>query len=106
GMLEDLAWLGILWDEGPRVDRLSEPMSDRHDHGSESRATLGGDPRSVGPFFQSERRGIYEEHFRFLLERDLAYPAFETTEELERLRAAAQGRKEAFRYVRGMHAPY
>lgn len=106
GMLEDLAWLGILWDEGPRVDRLSEPMSDRHDHGSESRATLGGDPRGVGPFFQSERLRIYEEHFRFLLERDLAYPAFETTEELERLRAAAQGRKEAFRYVRGMHAPY
>ena len=60
GILEDLAWLGIRWDEGPvhEVDRLSETMEGggeaSPEHGSEMRATtIGGDARGVGPFFQS-----------------------------------------------------
>ena len=81
-ILEDLHWLGIDWDEGPVL------------------GDVGGDPRGVGPFFQSERREIYDAAIQDLLARDLAYPAFETPEELDALRAEAQRRKQGFRYLR------
>jgi glutamyl-tRNA synthetase len=82
GILEDLAWLGIHWDEGPRFEGI------------------GGDPRGVGPFFQAQRLPVYERYAELLVEKDLAYPAFETPEELEALRAGAQARGTAFRYQR------
>jgi glutamyl/glutaminyl-tRNA synthetase len=82
GILEDLAWLGIHWQEGP------------------VHAGVGGDPRGVGPFFQSERLARYDAAVARLIERDLAYPAFETPEALEALRKAASAEKRAFRYVR------
>jgi glutamyl-tRNA synthetase len=82
GILEDLAWLGIRWDEGPEHE------------GS------GGDPRGVGPFFQSQRLALYREAADALVARDLAYPAFETPEELDVLRRRAQAESGVFRYVR------
>jgi len=82
GILEDLAWLGIAWDEGPRLGEI------------------GGDPRGVGPFFQSERLARYDAAIEQLIEKDLAYPAFESNEELDALRRAANAEKRAFRYVR------
>ena len=82
GILEDLAWLGIAWDEGPAF------------------AGFGGDPREVGPFHQSERRAHYDAAVAELLARDLAYPAFETAEELDGLRREAQAAKRGFRYRR------
>ncbi len=82
GILEDLAWLGIGWDEGPAF------------------GPLGGDPRGVGPWRQAERLGHYAAAVDALIERDLAYPAFETGEELEALRAAARAEKRNFRYRR------
>jgi glutamyl-tRNA synthetase len=82
GILEDLAWLGIHWDEGPE------------------HAGLGGDPRGVGPFFQSQRLALYREAVDQLVAKDLAYPAFETPEELDALRRRAQGETGAFRYLR------
>ena len=82
GILEDLAWLGIAWDEGPRFE------------------AIGGDPRGIGPFFQAQRLALYDRQIDALVEKDLAYPAFETPEELEVLRAAAQERSGAFRYQR------
>ena len=82
GILEDLAWLGIPWHEGPALDGI------------------GGDPRGVGPFFQSERLAHYDAAIARLVERDLAYPAFETSEELDALRQAASAEKRAFRYSR------
>ncbi len=90
GILEDLAWLGIGWGEGPTIEEVS----------SESRPTWGGDPRGVGPFFQAQRLAIYQEHFERLLEMGRAYPAFESAEELDRQRAVARERKETFRYRR------
>ncbi len=81
-LLEDLRWLGIHWDEGPV-------------HGD-----AGGDPRGVGPFFQSARGAHYEAALHELLERDLAYPAFETEAELNALRTEAQRQKRDFRYRR------
>ena len=82
GILDDLAWLGIHWQEGPVYDGI------------------GGDPRGVGPFFQSQRLARYDAALAELLAKDLAYPAFDTTEELEALRKAASAEKRAFRYVR------
>jgi glutamyl-tRNA synthetase len=82
GILEDLAWLGIHWDEGPQ------------------HAGIGGDPRGVGPFFQSQRLPLYREAVDALVAKDLAYPAFETPEELDALRRRAQAETGAFRYLR------
>jgi glutamyl-tRNA synthetase len=82
GILEDLAWLGIRWDEGPEHEGI------------------GGDPRGVGPFFQSQRLALYRDAVDALLARDLAYPAFETPEQLEALRRSAQAETGAFRYLR------
>lgn len=60
---EALAWLGIGIDEGVRE----------------------GGP--YGPYKQSERRDIYREHVKMLLERGKAYIAFDTPAELEARRA-------------------
>lgn len=69
-ILEDLRWLGIDWDEGPDV----------------------GGPH--GPYRQTERSFLYQEHARILLARGAAYPCYCTREELEgdRERAAAEHR--------------
>lgn len=61
---EALAWLGIKIDEGVRE----------------------GGPH--GPYRQSERRDIYREHVRMLLDGGKAYIAFDTPEELQAAREA------------------
>ena len=61
---DSLAWLGIKIDEGVRE---------------------GG---AFGPYKQSERRDIYREHVRTLLDAGKAYIAFDTPEELDAARAA------------------
>ncbi|MBO4977644.1 MAG: glutamate--tRNA ligase [Muribaculaceae bacterium] len=61
---EALAWLGIEIDEGVRE----------------------GGP--YGPYKQSERRDIYREHVKMLLDNGKAYIAFDTPAELEAARAA------------------
>ncbi|MFG0241687.1 MAG: glutamate--tRNA ligase [Phycisphaerales bacterium JB054] len=88
GILEDLAWLGIAWDDGPEFAGAS----------ASGGATIGGDPRGVGPFHQSDRLPVYQRFLDRLVEAGLAYPAFETGEELGEMRAAAQARKETYRY--------
>lgn len=61
---ESLAWLGIGIDEGVRE---------------------GG---AYGPYKQSERRDIYREHVKMLLDAGKAYIAFDTPEELDAAREA------------------
>ncbi len=81
-LMEDLRWLGLTWDEGPEV----------------------GGP--YGPYHQSQRRALYDEHARRLLDAGLAYYALETREELEALRRAALQRGEkGFRYARPTRFP-
>lgn len=81
-LLEDLRWLGLLWDEGPQV---------------------GGEH---GPYYQSQRLDIYQEHARKLLDDGLAYYAMESREELDAMRKAAQQRGErGFRYPRPKELP-
>lgn len=58
-LFDDLNWLGLDWDEGPRKNG------------------------SCGPYKQSERLDIYKEHLQKLIEAELAYPCYCTEEELE-----------------------
>ena len=58
-IIEALEWLGIKFDEG---------------------VSYGG---QYGPYRQSERRDIYREYVKQLLEAGRAYIAFDTPEELE-----------------------
>lgn len=95
GILRDLAWLGIDWDEGPE---FRSPES----------GVVGGDPRGVGSFHQSERKtaGIYDRWIDEMVDRELAYPAFEKPEELEAKRKAAVAAKKQYRYDRaGLAVP-
>ncbi|HED53156.1 MAG TPA: glutamate--tRNA ligase [Phycisphaerales bacterium] len=80
GILDDLAWLGICWDDGPEA------------------LGCGGDPRGVGPFYQSQRRALYDDCFQTLLEAELAYPAFDSPEQLLARRKEAEKRKQTFIY--------
>jgi glutamyl-tRNA synthetase len=59
---DTFSWLGIHWDEGPDV----------------------GGPH--GPYVQSEREELYRRHAEELIEKGLAYRAYETPEELEAMR--------------------
>ena len=60
---EAFAWLGIKFDEGVRE---------------------GG---AYGPYRQSERRGIYRDYVKRLLDAGKAYMAFDTPQELEAKRS-------------------
>ncbi|MEK6799916.1 MAG: glutamate--tRNA ligase [Planctomycetota bacterium] len=80
-ILDDLRWLGLLWDEGPEV---------------------GG---SYGPYFQSQRLATYENHARQLLETGQAYYSFETPEELAAMREKARAQKRVRSYVRPEPVP-
>jgi glutamyl-tRNA synthetase len=70
GVLDDLRWLGIDWDEGPEA---------------------GGDH---GPYRQSERGEIYREMVARLLDAGHAYPCFCTDEERKERERAARDRGE------------
>ncbi len=59
---EDLLWMELDWDEGPRVKGPEES------------------------YFQSERKQIYESFYEKLIEKDLVYPCFATEEELKVIR--------------------
>ncbi len=61
---QDLAWLGLDWQEGPEV----------------------GGPQA--PYNQSERGAIYDGFFQRLIDQDLAYPCFCSDVELKMVRKA------------------
>ena len=74
-IVRDLRWLGIDWDEGIGKD----------------------DPSGAGPFQQSKRLDIYKKYLQQLLDESKAYYAFDTPEQLEAMREAAQAEKRNFR---------
>ncbi len=82
GILDDLAWLGITWDDGPTLGEI------------------GAGSRPVGPFFQAQRVPIYDAYIEHLFNIGRAYPAFETNEELDKARKEAQAKKATFKYPR------
>ena len=73
-ILEGLKWLGMDWDEGPRVDG------------------------PFGPYFQHQRLGIYQPFVDQLIEKKLAYPCYCTTEELATERESQQKKGVAPKY--------
>jgi glutamyl-tRNA synthetase len=82
-ILDSMRWLGLTWDEGPGA---------------------GG---AVGPYFQSERRALYQRHAAALRAAGRAYPCYCTPAELEAMREAQSALKEPQRYdgrCRGLDA--
>lgn len=75
--LENLAWLGLDWDESPE------------------------NPGAYGPYRQSERnaQGIYQPFIDELLAKGLAYKSYKTSEQLAAEREAQQAAKQAPHYV-------
>ena len=67
GMLRDLRWLGLDWDEGPDV----------------------GGP--YAPYMQSKRHAIYEQQLRRLQDAGLIYPCYCSRAEIARVASAPQG---------------
>ena len=79
-IMESLEWCGIHFDEGIRE---------------------GG---NYGPYRQSERKAIYREYADLLLDNGSAYYAFDTPEELDKLRQEHESQGKIFTYnssVRG-----
>jgi len=68
-LVESLRWLGLAWDEGPDV----------------------GGPNA--PYHQSQRREIYQQHARQLIERGHAYYCFCTPQRLEEVRQQQRAQK-------------
>jgi len=75
-VMDDLRWLGINWDYGPQVGGPAEP------------------------YFQSQRRVIYEKYTRQLIEQGKAYYCFDTAQEMEQMRQRAAAEKKNFLYPR------
>ena len=71
---ETLEWCGMIPDEGP---------------------TNGGD---YGPYRQSERKPIYKKYVKILLEKNLAYYAFDKEEDLSKARSEAEKIGKTFQY--------
>jgi len=80
-VIEDLRWLGIDWDEGPEV----------------------GGPNA--PYFQSQRKDIYDRYIKQLIEEEKAYYCFDSSEQLQAMRQAAAAKKENFIYPRPERFP-
>ena len=73
-ILETLEWLGLKVDESP---------NHKGNH---------------GPYRQSERKSIYQEYIRLLIDNGKAYYAFDSKEALEKERGEAESKKETFKY--------
>ena len=73
-ILDTLDWLGLNWDEGPRV---------------------GGER---GPYFQTERRDIYKQWAQKLIDAGLAYADPYTPEQVQGFRELAKAAKKPFLY--------
>jgi len=69
-LLQEIAWLGLNWDEGPNEND-------------------NGETGEVGPYRQSKRIDIYATHTAQLLAEGKAYRCFCTPEELEEERQLA-----------------
>ncbi len=82
GSLQDivssLAWAGISPDEGPEA------------------------PSDCGPYVQSERTELYRAYAAELVEKGMAYYAFDTSEELDRMRERQKAAGVAPRYDRSV----
>lgn len=75
-LIASLEWAGITFDEGP---------------------ISGG---NYGPYIQSERLDIYKKHAQMLIDNGNAYYAFDTADELDKMRLMQQEKNLPFQYDR------
>jgi glutamyl-tRNA synthetase len=78
-ILDGFRWMGMNWDEGPEV---------------------GG---TYGPYFQSQRTGLYSEAAQELVSRGVAYRDYSTDQERAAERTEAEKAKRAYRFRRKEH---
>lgn len=71
---QDLHWLGIHWQEGPGVEGAN------------------------GPYFQSQRQGIYDSYYDQLIEQGRAYPCFCSEQQLAMTRKSQRASGQPPRY--------
>ena len=83
-IIESLRWCGIFPDEGVTPDgKVVETASPEHPH---------------APYRQSQRRSIYRQYAEQLVASGHAYYAFDTAEELEKVRTEAESKGQTFIY--------
>ena len=83
-IIESLAWCGIYPDEGVDAEgHVVETASERHPH---------------APYRQSQRRPIYRQYAEQLIAAGWAYYAFDSAEDLNNRRAAAEAAGDTFIY--------
>lgn len=82
--MEDLAWLGLDWDEGP----LANPYEGAQQGPRAERPEALRETGRFGPYIQSLRLKRYEEILAGLRERGLVYPCYCTRKELRMLASA------------------
>jgi glutamyl-tRNA synthetase len=92
-ILEAFDWLGIDLDGGPDHDELRAMPSNEDYAGALDDGEYKGIP---GPFVQSQRLHLYKQWAEWLVAHGYAYRAAETPEELNRMRAEAQARRQTF----------
>jgi glutamyl-tRNA synthetase len=95
-------WLFARHDRGTFVLRIEDTDLERsrpeYTENILSGLTWLGLTWDEGPFFQTERLDIYKQRIQELLDRDLAYRCYCTTEELDRMREEQTAKNEAPRY--------
>ncbi|MBB71344.1 MAG: glutamate--tRNA ligase [Legionellales bacterium] len=74
GLMTDLKWLGLDWDEGPGVEG------------------------EAGPYWQSQRQAVYDQYYDELISKDLAYPCFCSEEQLAMTRKVQRASGKPPRY--------
>ena len=83
-IIEALNWCGIIPDEGVDENgKVVEVASEKHPH---------------APYRQSQRRGIYRQYAEQLIANGYAYYAFDSAEELDKVRSEAESKGETFIY--------
>ena len=83
-IIEALNWCGIIPDEGVDENgKVVEVASDKHPH---------------APYRQSQRKPIYRKYAEELVQKGYAYYAFDTAEELGKIRAEMEANKQTFIY--------
>ncbi|MCR5243360.1 MAG: glutamate--tRNA ligase, partial [Bacteroidales bacterium] len=83
-IIEALNWCGIIPDEGVDADgKVVETASERHPH---------------APYRQSQRKPIYRKYAEQLVASGNAYYAFDSAEELDAKRSAAEAAGQTFIY--------
>ncbi len=98
-ILESLAWCGIVPDEGIEVVESGNTENIPANKKITYRiASEKSEKNPHAPYRQSERKPLYRQYAEQLVENGYAYYAFDSAEELSKLRAEAEANKQTFIY--------